>query len=240
MKYVLIGLLCIVGAFFAYLLLCIISALFVDPKKEYGTNSRYYRFLLNSSTFIGFCILHVKVHVTGGEKIPTDRRFMLVSNHRSNYDPIVTWKAFPSYDIAFISKASNFGVPMWGRLIRRCGFLSIDRSSPRSSVETLNRAAGMIENGVVSVGIYPEGTRSKTCRLLPFHNGVFLVAEKSKAPIVVIAVRGTEQIHKRCVFRRTHVYIDVLDVIAPEEYEGKMTGEIGARVRRDLEDFLEV
>ena len=129
---------------------------------------------------------------------------------------------------------------MWGRLIRRCGFLSIDRSSPRSSVETLNRAAGMIENGVVSVGIYPEGTRSKTSRLLPFHNGVFLVAEKSKAPIVVIAVRGTEQIHKRCVFRRTHVYIDVLDVIAPEEYEGKMTGEIGARVRRDLEDFLEV
>ena len=240
MKYAGIVLQVIIGAFAAYLLLCIVSALFVNTKKEYCTNSRYYRFLLNSSTAIGLCILRVKIHVTGREMVPADRRFVLVSNHRSNYDPIVTWRAFAKYDLAFISKASNFNVPMWGRLIRRCGFLSIDRSSPRSSVETINKAAGMINDGIVSIGVYPEGTRSKDCRLLPFHNGVFLIAEKTKAPVVVMALRGTEQIHKRCVFRRTHVYLDVLDVITPEELEGKMTHEIGERVRRDLEDFLEV
>ena len=77
----------------------------------------------------------------------------------------------------------------------------------------------MINDGIVSIGVYPEGTRSKDCRLLPFHNGVFLIAEKTKAPVVVMALRGTEQIHKRCVFRRTHVYLDVLDVITPGELE---------------------
>lgn len=240
MKFVGIVLLCIAGAFLAYLILCNVSALFVDPKKEYGTNSKYYRFLLNSSTALGLFVLRVKIHVTGAEKLPEDRRFILVSNHRSNYDPIVTWRAFAKYDLAFISKASNFKVPMWGRLIRRCGFLSIDRSSPRSSLKTLGRAAEMVKSGVVSIGLYPEGTRSKTCELLPFHNGVFLAAEKAEAPVVVMAVRGTEKIHKRYIRHRTDVYIDILDVIGPEEYRGLRTNEIGERVRRELEDFLEV
>lgn len=238
MKYVGIALLSLLGLFFAYILLLIVSALFVSRKKEYGTNNRYYRFLLNSSTAIGLPILGVKVILTGEEKIPKDKRFLLVSNHRSCYDPIVTWRALAKYDVAFISKASNFKVPVWGQLIKNCAFLPIDRSSPRRSMETLNKAAELIKNDVVSFGIYPEGTRSHTDEMLPFHNGIFVAAEKTKVPIVVMAVRNTDIIHKRVVFRRTKAYLDVIDVITPERYEGLRSSEIGNIVRRDLEDFF--
>ena len=238
MKYVGIGLLVIVGLFLAYVLLLIVSACFVNGKKEYGTNSRYYRFLLESSTAVGLCILRVKIHLTGLEKVPKDARFLLVSNHRSNFDPIVTWRAFHGYDIAFVSKSANFKVPVWGRLIRRCGFLSVDRSSARESMKTFNKAAEMVKSGEVSFGIYPEGTRSKNCTLLPFHDGIFTVAHKAECPIVVLAVRGTEQIHKRRVIHRTNVYLDVLDVIPAEKHISMRTGEIGEEVKEMYVNFL--
>ena len=239
MKYVLFAALAAAGIFLLYILLLVVSALAVNGRREYGTNSRYYRFLLNSSTAIGMKILRVKVHLTGEEKIPKGKRFLLVENHRSNYDPIVTWRALPGYDVAFISKSDNFKVPVWGRLIRRCGFLAIDRSSPRSSMETLNRAAKMIKDGTVSFGIYPEGTRNKTDRLLlPFHNGVFMAAHKAACPVVVVAVRGTDKIYKQYIRRRTDVYLDVIDVISPEEHSSLRTGDVGARVKADFENFL--
>ena len=105
-------------------------------------------------------------------------------------------------------------------------------------METLNKAAELIKNDVVSFGIYPEGTRSHTDEMLPFHNGIFVAAEKAKVPIVVMAVRNTDIIHKRVVFRRTKAYLDVIDVITPERYEGLRSSEIGNIVRRDLEDFF--
>jgi len=239
MKYVgffLLGLLCI---FSAYLAMLIVSTFFVDVSREYHSNSAYYRFLLHSSTAIGLAILRVKVHINGKEKIPRGCRFMLVSNHRSNYDPIVTWHALRKYDLSFLSKADNFNIPVWGRLIRRCGFLAIDRSSPRSSVITINTAAEMMRENVVSFGVYPEGTRSKSCELLPFHEGVFMLARKANAPVVVLTVRGTEQIHKRYIRRRTHVYLDVLEVIPASEVEGLRTGEISERVRNEIYSSLE-
>ncbi|MBQ7670757.1 MAG: 1-acyl-sn-glycerol-3-phosphate acyltransferase [Clostridia bacterium] len=238
MKYVGIGLLFLVGLFLAYVLLLVVSAYLVNGKKEYGKNSKYYRFLLESSTAVGLCILRVKIHLTGLDKVPKGARFLLVSNHRSNFDPIVTWRAFHGYDIAFVSKPANFKVPVWGRLIRRCGFLSIDRASPRESMKVFNRAAEMIKSGNVSFGIYPEGTRSKDCKLLPFHDGIFMVAQKAESPIVVLAVRGTEQIHKRYIRHRTHVYLDVLDVIPPEKHTSMRTGEIGAEIKDMYVNFL--
>ena len=68
--WVLLGL---VGLLLAYVLLIIISSLFVNTKKEYQRESRYFRFLLNSSTWLASKILRIKLHVTGMEKLPKGR-----------------------------------------------------------------------------------------------------------------------------------------------------------------------
>lgn len=234
-----IGWLLLIGlsAVLLYIALLAVSALLVNGHKEYDKNSRYYRWLLNSATAVGMWLLRVRIHVSGLENIPKGTRFLLVGNHRSNFDPLVTWLVLRKYDIAYISKEENFHIPVFGRLIRKCAFMAIDREDPRKAIKTIYHAADLIHKDEVSVGVYPEGTRSKECVLLPFHNGVFKIAQKADVPIVVVAIRGTEKIHKQFVRRVTDVYVDVIDCIPAEEVHVKPS-VIGERVYQDLSLFL--
>ena len=216
----------------------IVSSLFVDPKKEYTKSNAYYRFLLNATTVLAIKLCRVKVHVTGREKIPEGTRFLLAGNHRSNFDPIITWYVLHDKDISYISKADNFNVPFFGRIVRKCGFMAIDRSDPRSAVKTVNKAAQMMRSDSVSVGVYPEGTRSKKCVLLPFHNGIFSIAQKAGVPIVIVAIQGSENVHKNWYKKRTDVYLDFIDVIPVSELRDVQTNAIGERVRESLSEEL--
>ncbi len=225
----------LLGLFILYVLFLGACALFVDPKKEYEKNSPFYRFLLDSATAASMKLLRIRVHVSGMEKIPKDTKVLFVSNHRSNFDPIVTWYALKKWKIAFVSKPSNFNIPFFGRIIRKCCFMPIDRENPRRAIPTINRAAKLLQKQEVSIGIYPEGTRSKNGQLLPFHNGVFKIAQKAEAPIVVLCVTGTEKISKRTPFRRTDVYLDVLEVFSGTKIKETKTEMIGTAVRRLME-----
>ena len=113
--------------------------------------------------------------------------------------------------------------------------MAIDRESARKAITTLNKAAALLQSREVSIGIYPEGTRSKSGVLLPFHNGVFTIARKAQAPIVVVALDGTQHIHKRTPFRKTDVYVRVVDIIDAQEVAQLRNNEIGERVRAALE-----
>lgn len=225
----------LLGLFALYVLFLGACALLVDPKKEYEKNSPYYRFLLDSVTAAAMKLLRIRVHVSGIEKIPKDTKVLFVSNHRSNFDPIVTWYALKKWKIAFVSKPSNFKIPFFGRIIRKCCFMPIDRENPRNAIVTINKAAKLLKKQEVSIGIYPEGTRSKNGQLLPFHNGVFKIAQKAEAPIVVLCVTGTEKISKRTPFRRTDVYLDVLEVFSAQGIKETKTEMIGTAVRRLIE-----
>lgn len=237
-KFLLYGLSAVAAAVFIYILLLIVCAAIVDTNEEYTRHSRFYRFLLTSSTAIGLKLVRIKLHVTGMEKMPQNGRFLMVCNHRSKFDPLISWRVFSKYQLSFVSKPENFKVPIWGRLIRRCCFLAIDRESPRRSMETLNKAAELIKRDEVSIGIYPEGTRSKSDELLPFHNGIFKVAKKANVPIVVTAIRGTEKIAANYPLHRSQVYLDVIEVIDADYVGSHRTLEIGGRVREDIEQAL--
>ena len=214
-----------------YILFLGICALLVLPNKSYEKNSAFYRFLLNSATTATIKLLRIRVHISGMEKIPKDEKVLFVSNHRSNFDPLITWNALRQWKIAFVSKPENFKVPFFGRIIRKCCFLPIDRENPRKAIVTINKAAKLLKAQEVSVGIYPEGTRSKTCQLLPFHNGVFKIAQKAESPIVVLCITGTQKISKRTPFQHTDVYLDVLDVFPAQGVKETKTEMIGTVVR---------
>lgn len=217
-----------------------ICGLFVDPKKEYEHDNKFYRFLLYSSTAIMLRVFRIKLHVHGLEKIPTDTKPLFVGNHRSNFDPIIEWQVLRKWQPAFISKAENFQIPFYGKIIRRCCFMAIDRKDPRNAMHTIQKAAALLKQQEVSIGIYPEGTRSKSGELLPFHNGVFKIAQMANAPIVVVAIRGTQQIHKQVILHRSDIYIDIVDVIPAAELATMRTSAIGKRVQDALLSVLSV
>lgn len=232
---ILLYILCFIsGLLLVYILFLGICCLFIDPNKEYERNSLFYRFLLDSATAAAIKLLRIRVHVSGIEKIPKDKKVLFVCNHRSSFDPIITWYALRRWKIAFISKGSNFNIPFFGRIIRKCCFLAIDRENPRRAIVTINKAAKLLEKQEVSVGVYPEGTRSRSNQLLPFHNGVFKIAQKADVPIVVLSITGTELISGRTPFRPTDVYLDVLEVFPNKNIKEIKTEMIGMMVRHLL------
>ena len=232
-------LIAILALFLLYVLVLGMCCLFVNPEKEYDRNSLFYRFLLDSATAATIKLLRIRVHTTGIEKIPKDAKVLFVCIHRSNFDPIVTWYALKKWKIAFISKPSNFKILFFGRIIRKCCFMPIDRDNPRKALPTINRAAKLLKRQEISIGVYPEGTRSKTCELLPFHNGVFKIAQKADAPIVMLSITGTEKIAKRTPFKPTDVYLDVLEVFSGENVKNTKTEQISTAVSRMIETNTE-
>lgn len=223
---------------FLFLFVC---GLFVDTKKQYERDSRFYRALLDGSTTVILWCLGVRYNITGEEKFPESGNFLFISNHRSNYDPIIQWTVFKRYKLSFISKNENFRIPMYGRIIHRCCFMPIDRQSPRKAMETVNRAAKLLRETENSVGVYPEGKRSKECRLLPFHSGVLKTAQKAGKPIVVSTIEGTENIFRNIKrFRKTVVTIKILETIDADRVKSEKTTELSdycaALMAKELEE----
>ena len=223
-----------------HILFLVITASFIE-EKEYDKDSKFYRFLLVFNTFGALQFGRVKRHLSGMEKLKdVNGRVLLVFNHRSNWDPLILWWHLRKYEPAFITKPENYKVPVFGKFIRKCCFRAIDRSNPKSSYKTFISAAELIKKDEVSIAVSPEGTRSKECVLLPFHDGVFKIAKMAEVPIVVVTLNGQEKIHKNYFFKRTHVYMDIADVIPVDYVTTHTTHEIGALIREEMISSLEI
>lgn len=237
--YIIIAVILILSLF---CLLCIISSFFINPNKVYTHNSRYYRFLLYTTTLFTVIVGRVHIHKEGLKILENaginntgrKQRFLLVSNHRSNFDPILTWHVLRKYDLAFLSKEENMHIFTFGKIIRKCCFMAIDRKNPRNALKTLMKSAELIKNNEVSIAIYPEGTRNMKGGLLPFHNGIFKVAQMAEVPIIVMSITGTENIHKNFPFRKTDVNLKILDVIDVNTVKKLKTSELSEIAREKI------
>ena len=180
----------------------------------------------------------VRSVVTGVEKLP-HTPFLLVCNHRSLFDPMIIMKELSDYNIAFVSKPSNLRIPMVGDVAYTAGYLAIDRENNREALKTILMAADYLKRGVCSVGIYPEGTRSKTREMLPFHAGSFKIAQKAGVPVAVACIRGTEKVKSRLFLRRTPVDLEILEVIDAARVKAMGTNELAEEARGLIQKRLD-
>ena len=183
-------------------------------------------------------LMRVKIDFKGMEKFPS-KPFVLVSNHISNFDPIVVLAKVKGRKIAFVSKPSNFKIPVAGPYTHNAGFLAIDRENAMRAMRTIKRASELVVSEQMIMGIYPEGTRSKTGELLEFKEGAFLLAKRAKAPVVVITTKGTNQIAKNKIIKSTKVELDVIEVIDSETVQNLKLSELSAHVRESIANALQ-
>ena len=224
-----------------------ISWIFVDisgriicnKKKKYDRPSKYARFLLTQGMWYIDFHANVRLKKIGLEKIPNEP-FLMVCNHKSKFDPMITAAVFRKRDIAFITKDDNMKIPLASRLMWRNCYLPVDRSDKLQSLEQFKRAAELIGSGASSVGVYPEGSRQEEHVILSeFHNGVFNIATKTGCPIVIMTMRGTARIHKNFPFKRSKVEMKCVQVIYQEDYKEMNSAELSNYVHdimyKDLE-----
>lgn len=223
-------LLSLIGAAVLFLLILWIISLFIDQKKQQPVPNRF----CNLITIYVMGLLtygsNIRLHVSGEELLP-EGRWLLVCNHRSSYDPIVTGWALRKHGLAFISKPQNLQIPIVGNIIHKAGYLPIDRENDRAALRTILTAADRLKEGVVSYGVYPEGTRNSEQEMLPFRNGAFKIAQKAGVPIVIARIRGTDQVKLKFPWRRSDVYLEICEVMNEETVKQMKTAEIGDKVR---------
>ena len=116
--------------------------------------------------------------------------------------------------------------------------MPINRENDREALKSILQAVDYLKRDLCSIAVYPEGTRTKTGRLLPFHAGTFKIAQKAKVPVVVAAIQGTENVRKNFPFRRTDVKLDILELIPAEEVTATNTQELSARCRNRIAEHL--
>ncbi|KFZ40547.1 MULTISPECIES: 1-acyl-sn-glycerol-3-phosphate acyltransferase [Thermoactinomyces] len=122
----------------------------------------------------------------GEGHIPKEGPVVLCSNHISNLDPPLVGIT-TTRQVYFMAKEELFRIPVLSGLIHRFGAFPVKRGA--GDLKSLKTAIQLLKDGKV-VGIFPEGTRSKSGELLDFHVGAALVALKGKAPIVPVNITG--------------------------------------------------
>jgi 1-acyl-sn-glycerol-3-phosphate acyltransferase len=134
--------------------------------------------------------------VRGVENMPEDGAAILASNHLAVIDSFVL-PIMVTRKIRFIGKSEYFtGRGIKGRLkagfFRAVGTIPVDRGGGKAGEAALRTGLGVLEEGNV-FGIYPEGTRSPDGRLYRGKTGVARLALESGAPVIPIAMIGTER-----------------------------------------------
>lgn len=220
-----------------YLFCLFVSSWFMSQKKPLKSPSRRCQFFIVETMDWLMRLLRVKITVKGRELIP-EGSCVFVSNHRSCFDPMAMLAVLKGRHVAFISKESNMKLPLVGNFIHRAGFFGIDRENGMRALRTLKTVSELMKSSGIDVGIYPEGTRSRTGELLEFKTGAFLLAKRADAPVVIVATRGTEGVVKRFPFRSTKVELEVLEVLERERVKSFTMDELSAYVRECLEKAL--
>ncbi len=158
--------------------------------------------LHNIARFWGKSILmvsRIKVSVQGYSNIDPALPYIYMPNHQSNFD-IPVLLGHLKVQFRWLAKIELFKIPIFGRAMRKAGYISIDRYNRESAIKSLKVAANKIKNGV-SVLIFPEGTRSRDGDILPFKKGGFVLAIDSGVPIVPVVITGTRSIMTKGKFR---------------------------------------
>ncbi len=128
--------------------------------------------------------------VEGVENIPSSGPLLVVANHINLVDPPVLGALLPRR-IVFMGKEELFGVPIIGWVVKWYGAFAIKRGS--ADRQALRTAAGVLEKGN-ALGMFPEGTRSKSGRMAVAHPGAALLAMLASAPVLPVAITGTDRL----------------------------------------------
>lgn len=219
-------------------LFVLVASRFIDPNKPVEHRSAFCAAIVNYVMALLVATARIRVHVEGAELVPAEQRFLVVCNHRSNFDPLVLGWVLRRFEVAFISKPENFKIPAVGRMIHQACFLPIDRENDRAALKTILAAIDLIKRGEVSIGVFPEGTRHAGTELLPFRNGAFKIAQRAGCPVLIAALTGTDEVRRRFPWRATDVRLRFVDAIDGVRAAGMKTSEMGELARTCMTSAL--
>jgi 1-acyl-sn-glycerol-3-phosphate acyltransferase len=171
------------------------------------------------------------VTVHGREKIDPDKTYVIVSNHQSLVDILVSFMLFTHFK--WVSKAELFNLPLIGWNMYLNQYVRLHRGRKLSIKQMYNACERHLRQGS-SVFLFPEGTRSPTGKMREFKEGAFVLAQRQGLPILPLVINGSKNAVPKNSLNfhgRTHVHLTVLDEIDPSTWTHKSAAALADEVR---------
>ncbi|MTV47436.1 1-acylglycerol-3-phosphate O-acyltransferase [Heliobacillus mobilis] len=167
--------------------------------REFVTSSFMYRFIRGMLIF--FFARICRWRLQGLENVPKDGPIIMAFNHASNWDPMILVCASPR-KVHFMAKKELFEVPFVSYIVNLAGSYPVDRS--KMGRQALKMSIDILNQGKV-IGIFPEGTRSKTGEMGEAKAGTVMIAAKAGAPIVPVGLYNSQNVFSGGWFRPVSV-----------------------------------
>ena len=213
-----------------------LHALTVKKDSEILRPKKYFNYTTREICKLICTVSRIKIIKEGIEKIE-NKKILLVSNHQSNFDPLVIIHALDNIGLTFVMKESLLKLPVIGRYVISAGFFSLNRENNREGLKTILKCVKRVEEGY-PVGVFPEGTRSKDAEIAELKDGAFKIATRAKADIAVMIVDNAYKVRKRFPLRRTKVLVKVCEVLKYDEIKEMNTNEISENISKIMKEEL--
>lgn len=150
--------------------------------------------LLDKLCFLVYCR---NFEVVGREHVPPEGPLIVASNHLNNADPPAVALAISCRYPTYMAKREMISWPILGPAFRAFGAFPVRRGEADLSAL---RAATEVVKGSAMLIMFPEGTRSRTGGLGRGHPGTAIIALRTGAPVLPVAVTGTEGVRWPWIF----------------------------------------
>ena len=212
----------------------------VDQSVPQEEDDKLYRVVTDLVIGAALPFLRIVTKEVGMEKVPQNGRFLLVSNHCNDSDPILLLRSFRKHQLAFVSKKENSTMFVIGPMMHKLQCQLINRENDREALKTILKCIQILKEDKASVAVFPEGgILTEDGKLHHFRPGVFKIAQKANVPIVVCVLKNTKDVVRNIKrLRGTKTELHVLEVIPAEELKGVTTVDIAKRVHKIMAEKL--
>ena len=185
-----------------------------------------------------FRLAGIRITTENRERLGDGRNTVIFSNHASHLDAPALYLALRVPFVA-LAKREVFDIPLFAAVIRRAGFIPIQRGDRTEAAGAVARMVAALREGAC-VLVFPEGTRSPTGELGPFKKGGFLAAVDARSRVVPVAVHGTRSLMPRhgYALRPGHVRVSILDPVDAGTYSYSDRDLVIAQVRSQIDQAL--
>ncbi len=174
-------------------------------------------------------LLRSKLEVRG--TVPPGR-YIVVSNHQSTADIAILPWALRTLNVKFVAKEElGRGIPTVSMALKHWGSVLISRQATRDDVARIKAMARGLADWDASVVVFPEGTRSRDGRLLPYKPGaVRIVAKEAPLPLLPVAIDGTHVAPDLAGFARrmpkARGTVTIGPPVSPESWTGRLEAAV--------------
>jgi glycerol-3-phosphate dehydrogenase (NAD(P)+) len=174
-----------------------------------------------------FFRLYFRFRRIGTEHIPSEGPVLLASNHRSFSDPFFLGLCLRR-PLRFVAKIELFDKAWKARLLLALGAFPIRRGE--ADEQAMETARIILEQGG-AIGIFPEGTRVRPGPLAEPKRGIGRLALETGAPVVPVAIIGTEDIRNGWRIRPRKVSIRCGQALTfPRPADGVATAHLAKEI----------